>query len=192
MIVLAGGIGSGKSVVARWLRLRGFGVYDCDLRARMLMQKDDLLKKRIKEIAGEDIYDSEGILRRRALAEILFENPEIRCMVNKEVHEAVKNDISQWLSDNPNNIFVETAIPAESGLADRAEEIWMVEASLDTRLKRVRERDSRSENEIKKIIEAQENEEKRLQSKGKKIERIFNDLDDLVSPQIIRKLIKYA
>lgn len=188
MIVLAGGIGSGKSVVARILRLQGFGVYDCDLEARRLMEKDAGLVETISFACcfpcgkggskPEKVYDAYGKLDRKKLASLIFSDKEIRGKVNKAVHAAVKADIRKWLALSPENIFVETAIPAESGLAYMADEVWLVEASLETRLQRVKERDNRTEEEIMRIIQAQRREELLMEENAIPLKRIPNNPGD--------------
>lgn len=188
MIVLAGGIGSGKSIVARILRLNGFGVYDCDLRARRLMEIDASLMSAIRGLAGEGAYTVAGQLDRRRLAGLLFRDAELRRAVNKAVHAAVRQDMESWLSMSPRNVFVESAISAQSGLAEMAREVWIVEASAETRLERIRVRDNRSEEEIKRIMEAQSEEERLLEAKGCRLVRIANNPPSSLLTQILPML----
>lgn len=190
MIVLAGGIGSGKSVVARILRLKGWGVYDCDLRAKCLMQEDDILVEVVKRLAGDDSYDEEGKLRRSLLASRIFSNHELRAEINGAVHAAVRTDLQAWASQAPQNIFVETAIAAQSGIAAEADAIWLVVADASTRLERVSMRDSRSDEEIWRIISLQEAEQRELLILGKTVERIFNDRDSESLLQQVGRLEK--
>lgn len=188
MIVLAGGIGSGKSVVARSLRLMGFGVFDCDIEAKRLMESDSALVSLLSSVAGDDIY-IEGRLDRQLLASRLFSDSVLRMKVNEAVHSAVRDEISRWLNRSASNLFVESAIAAESGLAQMADQVWFIEASYESRLQRVATRDCRSREQILRIMEAQEGEEERLMNCGKPIKRISNNpdnsllkrLDDLVS-----------
>lgn len=173
MIVLAGGIGSGKSMVARILRLRGYGVYDCDYEARLLMENDPSLVGSLVETCGEEIY-KDGRLDRKKLAKLIFSNPDLRDKINSLVHHAVRDSVRVWLASDPSNIFVETAIAAQSGLAAEAEGIWWITASFDTRMKRIRERDDRSEAEILRIMEAQSMEA-----------QMINNLSDIPVTEIV-------
>lgn len=177
MIILAGGIGAGKSVVARILRLKGFGVYDCDFEARRLMESDPEVKAKILEAAGGEVYDTEGRLDRRLLASRLFTDASLRGEINAIVHACVLRDVKRWLEERQENVFVETAIAAESGLAREAESIWIVEASTETRVSRVKNRDSRPEEEILRIMQAQTLEEEKLAKLGVPFIRIANDED---------------
>lgn len=184
MIAVAGGIGAGKSIVSRILRLKGYGVFDCDFEARKLMETDTALKEAISEAAGEEIYETQGRLDRRKLAAILFDDEEVRRKVNAAVHEAVRKRIKGWLEESDDNRFVETAIAGESRLADMADEIWIVEASEATRLERVKARDGRNEEETRRIIKAQEREEDMLAETGIPLRRISNNPEDNLLPQI--------
>lgn len=184
MIVLAGGIGSGKSVVARTLRLKGFGVYDCDFEARRLMEQDPGLVEQMKAIAGEAVYGDSGKLDRKYLGELIFGNREIRERVNRAVHSAVRSDVERWLRQSPANIFVETAIAAESGLYAMAERVWLVQASEKTRISRVKSRDCRSEDEIRRIMGVQAMEEETLRREGIAVDIILNDTADCLLGQI--------
>lgn len=164
-ILLCGGIGCGKSVVARILRLKGFGVFDCDFEARRLMQTDFALMEAVKAAAGEDVYrvpDGESahapVLDRRLLAERIFADDAVRGAVNAAVHSAVRLRIGEWLLESPVNLFVESAVPVSSGLEAMAAEIWEVTAPLDVRIARVALRDARPREEILSIIRAQQSE----------------------------------
>ena len=183
MIVLAGGIGSGKSVVARILRLKGFGVFDCDLEAKRLMEADTALICKIKDICGEESYLN-GRLNRKAVSSKIFNDEVLRKCVNSVVHEAVRNSVDSWCKKDPRNIFVETAIAAESGLASMADGVWLVTASPETRLARVKSRDGRSEEDILKIMSAQLQEEERLLKQPSQVTLIPNDPSDLILSNI--------
>ena len=184
MIVLAGGIGSGKSVVARILRLKGYGVYDCDFEAKKLMNLDPALREAIIGITGKNAYGGDGKLDRSYLASRIFEDNYIRGEINSVVHAAVRKDVVSWLEKDKWNIFVETAIASESGLAEMAVQIWFVEATIEQRISRVRTRDSRTEDDILKIIEVQKREEDSLLHSGKSLVHIHNNSGDLLLDRI--------
>lgn len=184
MIIIAGGIGTGKSIVSRILRLKGWGVYDCDLRARELMEENEDVRRKLIEVCGSDIYDSANRLQRSLLASRLFENKKMTQQVNSIVHEEVRKDIGVWLKSDAKNLFVETAISIESGLADLADEIWIVESELTTRIERVEKRDGRTVEQIRKIINIQEKEETALKELEKPIKRIYNNSSNRLLSQI--------
>ena len=185
MILLAGGIGSGKSVVARLLRLKGFGVYDCDTRASWLMEHDDNLREELREAAGKEVYDTSGRLDRKYLSEKMFVDCRLRKEVNRVVHSAVRKDIRSWLDEDKANVVVESAIGSESGLLDEADEVWLVVASENERLSRVLQRDfHRSKEDVLRIIKVQENEETSILQSEKHVVRIYNNPGNALMPQI--------
>lgn len=187
MIVLAGGIGSGKSVVARILRLKGFGVYDCDFEAKRLMNSDKELMGEVEKIAGETVY-ADGKLDRKKLASIIFSDETKRRRINSVVHSAVRRDVERWLAKDAGNIFVETAIAAESGIDLLADAVWIVWADERVRIARVEMRDGRAEDEILKIIQSQAEEEKRILKCGREVVMINNNPDSQLLAQIDKAL----
>lgn len=174
MIILAGGIGAGKSIVARILRLGGYGVFDCDFEAANLMENTATVVRQIQNIAGEDSYRN-GLLDRKYLSARIFSDKGIREKINSVVHKAVREKIVEWSQRSENNIFVETAIAATSGLIQNAVEVWYVDADLSTRLERVKMRDGRTEEEILSIMKVQERELELLVSSGTRIRKINNN-----------------
>ena len=72
---ITGGIGSGKSTVAKVFEVLGIPVYYADDAAKRLMNEDEELKQKIKEQFGESIYTNEG-LNKKELANIVFNAPE--------------------------------------------------------------------------------------------------------------------
>lgn len=160
LIGITGGIGAGKSVLSRILRLRGLGVYDCDLRARILMQSApeivDALEARygnavvsrivckVETVCNPSGSDSSAPrladIDRGALARFIFQSEEERLWVNALVHGAVRRDVVRWQEASPKNIFVESAILCESKLSDICSEIWVVDAPIGLRKQRALER----------------------------------------------------
>ena len=157
-IGLTGGIGAGKSIVARILRCNGFTVYDCDSEAKHLMVTLDEIKESLKSRLGNDIYRNDGNLDRKKLAGMIFSSVTIRTFVNNVVHSAVKKDIEKRRAAVKGLFFIESAILAGSGISQICDKIWIVTASEKERIKRVSQRDNLSKEEISKRIMAQEKE----------------------------------
>lgn len=155
LIIIAGGIGTGKSVVSRMLRCMGKEVYDCDSRARLLMESDPQLQAKLAEAFGDDIYRN-GRLDRQRLAAIVFNNRQALNSLNALVHPTVKHDITAWAHDRQGTAWIESAIARESSLDSLAAEAWLVTAPLDVRIKRVMDRDQASAAQVESRIRAQE------------------------------------
>ena len=77
IIGLTGGIGSGKSTVAKFIEELGYPVYNSDFWAKELVNVDENLKHRIIALLGENSYDENGAYNRPYVASIVFENEEL-------------------------------------------------------------------------------------------------------------------
>ncbi|MFM9057188.1 MAG: dephospho-CoA kinase [Bacteroidota bacterium] len=156
-IGLTGGIGTGKSVVARLFNLLGVPVYNADLRARWLMENNLDLKKSIRGLLGSEVFNENNNPDRKKIAELVFSNPELLSRLNALIHPAVANDFTSWCEQHKSEPYIlkEAAILFESGADAGLDSVILVEAPEDIRIKRVMNRDSRSEGEIKDIMKQQ-------------------------------------
>ena len=91
-IGLTGGIGSGKSTIAKIIETLGYPVYISDSKASELINRDKEIKKRLTELFGNDIYQPDGLLNKKRLAEIIFNDKE-----------AIKQVIFPLETDNRNS-----------------------------------------------------------------------------------------
>ncbi|MDE6095771.1 MAG: dephospho-CoA kinase [Muribaculaceae bacterium] len=158
IIGITGGIGAGKSVVSRILRLKGYWVYDCDLEAKILMDQDMDVRNALKELFSESIYLEDGTLDRKLMADKIFSDENIRNYVNRIVHSAVKSDFISRAGRNGSPVFVESAILHTSGLDSICSRIWLVDAPVDVRINRVVERNGMSAQQIEARMSAQQGE----------------------------------
>ena len=76
LIAITGGIGSGKSVVARMVQVMGYQVYDCDSRAKALMTEDDNVRHQLVDAFGPETFLEDGSLNRQHLSAAAFGNDE--------------------------------------------------------------------------------------------------------------------
>lgn len=166
MIGICGGIGSGKSVVSRILRLRGEPVYDCDLEAKRIMDTSEEILEALHERYGDSVCPCGGPICRPELARRVFGSDAERLWLNSLVHRLVREDVDGWhaacMSEGHKRCFVEAAILASSGLADMCSEVWLVTAPEAIRIARVHQRDSLSEDAILSRIRSQQEEERLL------------------------------
>lgn len=186
LIAITGGIGSGKSVVARVLRNMGFNVYDCDLEAKRLMNSSPIIKQQLTDHFGENIYTHDGFLNKPLLSSIIFNNHEALSIVNSIVHPVVKDDLINWHQSNPlSRSFVETAILVESGMQTMVDEVWNVTAPLETRIARVISRNSTTRDKVLERINSQSTS---LSEITLPVKNIINDGTTAIMPQIIALL----
>lgn len=162
LILVSGGIGAGKSVVCKALSAMDYQVYDCDSRAKALMDCDLTLCRNINDalspFCNSSLLDENFHLRRAELASMVFSDPNALKVLNSIVHPAVLRNLYQWRQQRGGLLFVESAIPAESGLRDVVDEEWVVEAPENLRIKRVEARSGLSPEQILARIEAQRSE----------------------------------
>ena len=193
MVGITGGIGSGKSTIARALTKRGYAVYDCDKEAKRIIAEDRNVQEQIIALLGEEAFievPSNQVLSAKVyntayVAGKVFAEPVLLEKLNGIVHPAVKEDI---LAKRPD--FVESAILYEAGLDVLCDRIIVVEAPEDVRIARTIKRDYQGEasseniNKVRARIRAQE-EGKSVVTGAKRPLVISNDghskIEDLVS-----------
>ena len=159
IVGITGGIGSGKSVVSSICRSKGFAVYDCDSRAKILMSHNESLRTQIIARLGDESYNQNGELNRQYIADIIFNDAERRDELNRLVHAAVLEDIKAWIASSDESLlFIESAILYSSGIDKIVDRVWMVDADIETRIARVISRNAMSREEVLARIQSQRNE----------------------------------
>ncbi len=194
-IAVSGGIGSGKSVVSRILRIMGYAVYDCDSRAKQIMDADSELINKIAAMIDEEavtILDSgEKVILRKKLADTVFNDASKLSILNSLVHDAVKRDISNWCNSmqadkkyNKPYIFIETAILTQSGLDRMVAGVWDITAPDEIRIQRAMHRDRATRGEIEKRLARQKESERAPLCNPANIHTLLNDGNTPLLPQI--------
>ncbi len=159
---LTGGIGSGKSLVAEVFRLLGVPVLHADDTAKYLMENDEKLKQAIAQVFGSEVYQN-GRLNRPFLASVVFNDKEKLEQLNSLVHPATIAYSNQWAAvQNADYIIKEAAIFFESGSYKEMDKMIGVYAPYELRLQRTMQRDKVSEEEVKKRMDKQMNEEEKM------------------------------
>ena len=183
IICVTGGIGSGKSTVCRVLALRGVPVYDCDRRAKALMDSDPEIQGELVRVGGRAVVCGDGTINREHLAACIFADAGARAAVNAAVHAAVRADIDRWVAQQPaGDVVIETAIPVTSRLHERVDALWVVTAPEQVRIERVQARSGLTAAQISARIAAQQQEFEQLEALGAAL--IANDGSAPLQPQI--------
>jgi dephospho-CoA kinase len=143
-IGLTGGIASGKSTVASLFKKRGLKVINLDTVGRNLVEESPSLGVKLSEICGAHVL-SGGTLNRQALREHLFSHPESRAAVEALLHplvwEAFEKEANKAQAAGKKLVVCEAALILEAGLEKHLDELVVVLASAEARLKRVQSRD---------------------------------------------------
>lgn len=161
IIGLTGGIGSGKTTIANYLKSLGIPVYIADDEAKKVMQLPEIVTQ-IKLEFGENVFVND-LINTSKLAKLVFNNPEKLKQLNKIVHPAVKEHFDNWVLQHKDFPFVikEAAILFESGSYQYCDKIITVIAPIETRIKRVINRDKTSRENVLDRINSQWTDEQK-------------------------------
>lgn len=162
IIGLTGGIGSGKTTVAKYMESLGIPVYISDLEAKKVMEFPAVIDQ-INGAFNEGVV-MDGKLDRDKLASIVFNQPDKLKQLNGIVHPAVKLHFDNWVKQHQGHPFIvkEAAILFESGSYKDCDAIIAVVAPIETRIERVIRRDNTSREKIMQRINNQITDEDRV------------------------------
>lgn len=185
LVGITGGIGSGKSTVARIFSILGIPIYSADDRAKWLMGNDKELINHIKKAFGSESYLSDGSLNRSFLAKTVFSDPEKVKTINALVHPAVVKDFLDWSAQqNSPYVLKEAALIFETGGNKSLDHVINVSSPLKVRIARTLMRDPfRSEEQVNQIINQQLPDEQ----KNELADFVIKNTDNkLLIPQVLK------
>jgi dephospho-CoA kinase len=162
MIVgLTGGIGSGKSAVARLLAQRGAVIIDTDVIAREVVEPPSPILDRIREEFGPDILTAAGRLDREALAHIIFASEAKRQRLNEITHPEILKRVLAQIGRHARSSIVVVVVPLlfESGFEQNCDKVVAVVARDEVRIKRVMDRDHSTDAQVRARMGAQLSEQ---------------------------------
>lgn len=166
IIGVTGGIGSGKSSVSRTLRDLGAAVVDADVLARNVTSGGKAFEELVSYF-GSDIVGADGELDREKLAAVAFSDKvklhALNSITHKYIVEKIYDTVEVLRSSGKWDIIViDAPIPVEKGFMDLADEIWVVTADRETRIKRVMQRSGFSYESVSERINSQLRDEEYL------------------------------
>jgi dephospho-CoA kinase len=204
---LTGGIGSGKTTVSDLFAERGVAIIDTDVIAHQLVNENKSILKQISRTFGDAVLLDSGELDRKQLATIVFNDRHAKQQLENILHPAIRAVVKQQIqsldrhnhtsgahiSDNTPYAIVVIPLLFETGFHDLIDRILVVTADEDIRIRRVKQRDDRSEDEIRSIIHHQVSDETRINGADDIIQNDndFNDLRDQVH-QLHKKYSRLA
>jgi dephospho-CoA kinase len=162
VIALTGGIGCGKSLAAEYFADLGALVIDADQLARAAIERGSTGFDEVVATFGDSIL-KDGEINRRALGELVFKDPAKKAALEAIIHPWVRSEFEAAVASLTGNQTLVYEIPLlfETGGADRFETVITVEADLDKRIKRLREKGLHL-SEIEARLAAQASREDRL------------------------------
>jgi dephospho-CoA kinase len=145
---IAGGIGSGKTMICNVFKVLGIPVYNADLEAKLIMNKSDQLRLAIIQEFGVEAY-SDGVLNKEFLAAQVFNDAEKLTQLNRIVHPAVIQAAEDWAdAQTAPYSLKEASILFESGSYKKVDYSILVTAPIEIRIARVMERDQVSREQV--------------------------------------------
>ena len=181
-IGLTGGIGSGKSTVAKVFELLQVPVYYADEASKRLYHTDKALMADLKKYFGEDVYTNDQLNRSR-LAEMVFNDPQKLELLNSLVHPPTLRDAEEWmLKQTAPYIIKEAALLFESGSVAGLDYVIGVKAPQHIRIKRVMDRDGVTREQVLSRMDKQLDEEIKMRLCDFIID---NSEQQLVIPQVL-------
>jgi dephospho-CoA kinase len=179
---LTGGIGSGKTTVAKIFELLGIPVYYADDAAKRIMNEDEELKTAIQKQFGKETYRN-GELDRSFLSTKVFTDPFQLEILNSLVHPATIRDAAKWMNQQTTSYTIkEAALIFESGAAEYLDYVIGVYAPAPLRIKRTMERSRLDYDEVKQRMDKQLDENMKMKLCDFVI---YNDEQHLLIPQVI-------
>ncbi|MEO6901516.1 MAG: dephospho-CoA kinase [Bacteroidia bacterium] len=180
---ITGGIGSGKSTVCKVFELLGVPIFYADAESQKLLQNNKEIQRAIIKLFGNDILSSEGLIDRKKIAAIVFNDVQKLRNLNEILHPAVFTHFENWVKKQVGcYVIKEAAILFESGANKQVDKIITVTCPIDIRINRVIKRDGVTYQSVEKRILNQRSDEEKVRYSQFVIN---NDERNLIIPQIL-------
>jgi dephospho-CoA kinase len=166
VIGLTGGIGSGKSTVAKLLAEMGAVVMDADKVGHEVFQPGTEGWKDVVNTFGSEILTDYDEINRKKLAEIVFNNPEALSKLNQIIHprahDLVKSRLNDYRKQGVEVVVLEVVLLIEAKWTDLVDEVWVIIASEDKVVNRLKQQRGMSKEEILVRISSQMSNDERV------------------------------
>ncbi len=187
IIGLTGGIGSGKSVVAKILETMGCVIFNSDNAAREAYL-DPGVRTKVIALLGSQSYLTGTSINKKYIGARIFENSALLHELNNIIHPAVKLSFKAFVAAHPGKTIVkESALLFEANVAAQADKVIIVAADQEIRINRVMARDGAKRDEVLKKIKSQMPQEEKIK---KSDFVIYNNEKEFLVPQVIAILKK--
>ncbi|RED45880.1 dephospho-CoA kinase [Seonamhaeicola aphaedonensis] len=162
IVGLTGGIGSGKTTVAKEFKKLGVPVYIADEEAKKLMNRSKIIKRKLINLFGEKVY-IEDKLNRPFIADIIFNDTSYLKKMNAIVHPKVAKHFEKWiLKQKAPYVIKEVAILFENDGHKQCDYVITVTAPIKIRIQRLLKRDNTTRDKITAIIKNQWPDEEKV------------------------------
>ena len=160
---VTGGIGSGKSVVCEVLRLHDIPVYDADLEAKNLNDTSPVIREKLIEAFGAELYKNDK-LDRKKLAQLIFNDEKNLRQVNSIIHPELAKHFEKWTDGRMEHsiVAIDAAVLFEAGFQQFVDKTITVFSPVETRIERVVKRDNLTKEQILSRINSQMSDEEKI------------------------------
>jgi dephospho-CoA kinase len=190
LVGLTGGIGSGKTTIAKMFNALGIPIYIADDEAKKLMRNSKVIKKKLVALFGDDAYVGDE-LNKSFIANIIFENKEYLQKMNAIVHPKVGQHFKKWaLKQDSKYIIKEAAILFENGSYKDYDYIITVTAPTDLKIERLLNREQTTKNKITSIMNNQWSDQEKIKRSHYVIENINLEDSRAQVQKIHNKILK--
>ena len=160
IIGLTGGIASGKSSVIRWLATKGAKIVDTDAISHRITADQSAAVTEISEAFGSDVLLAPGVLNRRRLAELVFQDPKKLAQLNAILHPKIEAEMQQQINQYRQSkselpLVLDIPLLFEANLTRYCDTIWLIWLDHQSQLQRLRQRDHLTEREALARMDAQ-------------------------------------
>lgn len=161
---LTGGIGSGKSTVASILKDLGAEIIDLDEVARLVVLPGEPAYEAVVDHFGREILKPDGQIDRARLGQVVFGNPGLLQQLNEITHPAIRRKVDEIMehkrqeerrSGRERVVVMDVPLLFEVGTRAGMDEVWVVTASTETRIRRLKARGGITREEALRRIESQ-------------------------------------
>ena len=182
VVGLTGGIGCGKSAVAKVFELLGCWIFDSDKAAKDIYFDADA-KPKIMALIGEESYLSDTEIDKSYISTKIFNNTPLLHALNNIIHPMVVAKFNFLKSNHPNKLIIkESALLFEANLTNQADKIITVFSNDELRIKRVMNRDGLSREDVIKKIKSQLPQEEKVK---KSDFVIYNNETEFIITQVL-------
>ena len=183
IIGLTGGIGSGKSIVAKMFEILGCLVFNSDETAKLIYFEENI-KSQVINLLGQEAYKNPTELNKSFISKKIFSNTDLLHQLNTIIHPEVKNCFETFKRENKNKIIIkESALLFEAKTDKDMDKIVLVTAKDEIRVNRVIERDGLTKDEVLKKIKAQISQEEKIKMADFVI---YNNEEEFLITQVIK------
>ncbi len=182
---LTGGLASGKSTVAGWLRDAGFLVIDADRLVAEFHQPGGTGAAAVRDLFGPDFLNEKGGVDHAKVGERVFADPEARKALEKAIHPLVRQRVAEIAAQHDGITVLEATLLVEAGYVADFDLVVTVECDAEARLRRAVAR-GLSEEAARARLLAQGDGEERRRAAHRRIDNCDNlphlrrQVDDLI------------